>query len=128
MDIRLTLPEVLDARTRVLVAREFLGALVFLNRLLIQQKLVGPIYSSGVVYRHEPPGVEEFADALTCTQRGWGDCDDLAAWRVAELNEMGIAATLRFEAAPVRRRDWLVHCVVALPDGSREDPTKLVRG
>lgn len=129
MNITLTLPdELTEPRIRVAVAMRFLEALVYLNRILIRKKMVGPIYSSRVVYRLEPVGVEEFADALFCTQRGWGDCDDLAAWRVAELQEMGINATLHFDARPRGHSSWLVHCIVRLPDGRLEDPTKLVKG
>lgn len=49
------------------------------------------LYASGVRWKREPvpPAplvrVEGFDDPVTCLRRGWGDCDDLAPWRSAEL-------------------------------------------
>lgn len=43
------------------------------------------LYTSGVRYVPEPPGVEIFADIPHVLAAGGGDCDDLVAWRVAEL-------------------------------------------
>lgn len=61
------------------------------NLALLRQQRVTPLYRSGVRWRREPipPSpmirVEGFDDPLTCIARGWGDCDDLAPWRSAEL-------------------------------------------
>jgi hypothetical protein len=43
------------------------------------------LYESGVVYIPENEGEEVFADIPTVLSVGGGDCDDLVAWRVAEL-------------------------------------------
>jgi len=50
-----------------------------------------PLYASGVRFQPEPWAgkLEEFAHALKVLQRGWGDCDDLCAFRVAELRVFG---------------------------------------
>lgn len=124
-DIRLTLPDDLPAELRVAVARCYLGALVDFNRQLIADGFVRVgIYASGVRYEIEPPGSdEEFADALTCYRRGWGDCDDLAAWRCAELLEAGHHASL-FIGGKRRNGRYLMHCTVRLENGSIEDPSK----
>lgn len=93
MRIVVSIPEVLKDNPRVtaMVARGFLRGVIACNRLLIRARLVPPLYESGVRYQPEPWAgrFEEFADALTCYQRGWADCDDLSAWRCAEIQEAG---------------------------------------
>lgn len=80
-----------------------------------------PLYASGVVYRREPRsitarGPEDFATVPLMLRRGWGDCDDLAPWRAAELTLWGYPA----RATVVRvRNGW--HVVVTAPDGSTVD-------
>lgn len=57
-----------------------------------------PLYRSGVSYRREPRQVvrsEKFAGIGEVLEQGWGDCDDLAPWRAAELQMHGIAARPR---------------------------------
>lgn len=57
-----------------------------------------PLKDSHVEFRREPwagRGVEEFADIATVYRRGWGDCDDLTAIRVAEEHEKGRKADFR---------------------------------
>lgn len=123
----LTLPGDLPVQLRVALAREYLGALVRTDELLLAYKLVPPLYETRVRYRQEPEDseAEEFADALTCLRRGWGDCDDLAAWRCADLIRSGVSASLAFKAhARERGERRVVHCIVRLPDGSLEDPSR----
>ncbi len=45
------------------------------------------LYNSKVIYQREPPGKEEWCDIPTILEAGWGDCEDLAGWLVAELRE-----------------------------------------
>lgn len=42
-----------------------------------------------VRYQMEEPGDEHWADILAVLRQGWGDCEDLACWRAAELRESG---------------------------------------
>ena len=128
MNIILTLPDELSDRAKVRLARGYLKSQVDTNLALFEEGLLEtPLYESDVVYLREPPGTtEEFADALTALRRGWGDCDDLAAWRCAELRHQGVPATLSFRAR-YRPRGLLVHCVVRHPDGRREDPSKALK-
>lgn len=131
----LTCPSDLPVQLRVAAARDYLGGLVQANRMFLRERLVPPLYSTRTLYRQEPQrGEEEFADAVTVHRRGWGDCDDLAAWRCAELRNEGLDAVLLFRAHPQypgERR--LVHCLVRLPPtrayphGQEEDPAKLMR-
>ncbi len=49
--------------------------------------LIPPLYRSGVRYQEEPSDwkLEHFDTIPVLMGRGWGDCDDLAPWRAAEL-------------------------------------------
>ena len=103
---------------------------------------ISPLYVSGVRYKEDPPGHEDWRDVYGVIARGVGDCDQLTAWRVAELRVAGVAAepVLKWQWVP---RDvmvssgyparllpqdgvWLVHCLVRFPDGSTEDPSKIL--
>jgi len=84
------------------------------------------IYQSGVVYGREPVETrEEFATAPAVLRAGWGDCDDLAPWRSAELvARHGIAA--RPLVTVVRPGLWHVIVSIEGVDGRRliEDPSR----
>lgn len=53
--------------------------------------LIPPLYLSAVRYREEPKSweLEHFDTIPVVLKRGWGDCDDLAPWRAAELRATG---------------------------------------
>lgn len=80
---------------------------------------VPALYASGVRYQREP-GTEVWMGPRDVLRRGYGDCEDLAAWRAAELQRQGIQA----RAICYAPRPLLIHCVVQLPDGRREDPSR----
>lgn len=91
-----------DGKTLALLVQGFLRGVVACNRVTIRNakakgRPLPRLYASGVAYDREPwpKGVEEFADIVTILERGWGDCDDLCAWRVAELQETGEPADVR---------------------------------
>lgn len=91
-----------DGKTLALLTQGFLRGVVASNRVAIRAakrkgKPLPRLYESGVEYEREPwpEGVEEFADLVTILRRGWGDCDDLCAARVAELLEDGEQADCR---------------------------------
>lgn len=87
----------------------------------LRQKLPFPeLYSSGVVYREEdsPDGVEEFTLPWQTWERGWGDCDDLCIWRLADLYSAGEKAT-----CSVQFRGQQLHVQVRREGGSIEDPS-----
>ena len=50
------------------------------------------LYSSGVVYKRDPIGIEIWKDIPAILKDGSGDCEDLASWRVAELRSQGVEA------------------------------------
>jgi hypothetical protein len=84
------------------------------------------LYESGIVYRPEPQGEEWWesaADLLRVTHAQHGDCEDVAAYRTAELrfydNE---PARLRV----IRTPRGSFHCVVERADGTIEDPSAIL--
>lgn len=84
-----------------------------------------PLYLSGVRYAREPREVRgrvELWDSVPVVlAQGWGDCDDLAAWRAAELSLAGVyALPVLVEVAPASGR---YHVVVWRSDGAWEDPS-----
>lgn len=87
--------------------------------LLSRAKRVPGIYMSGVRYQREPRGREVWQTFDQIIRAGVGDCEDLAAWRAAELRMAGIPA----RAVAVRTGPKMFHAVVRYPDGRIEDPS-----
>lgn len=122
--------------------RAYLRALVTLDceliRLARDRGTPYPaLYSSGVRYQPEPrattTGVgsspEDFSPISVVVARRWGDCDDLAAWRCAELRCAGVAADVEVRETPLSREGARrYHIVVTLPNGSVEDPAARLAG
>lgn len=79
------------------------------------------LYDSGVVYRRER-GTERWQPATDLLRNMQGDCEDLAAYRAAELRMEGEPATV----AIVRTRRGSFHAVVRRGDGSIEDPSRIL--
>jgi hypothetical protein len=77
--------------------------------------------ASGVRWKPEPPGQEHFDHAGIVIGRKWGDCDDLAPYRAAELRvtgeDPGARAVVK-KSGPMR---W--HAIVQRSDGRFEDPS-----
>lgn len=94
-----------DPKIVALLARMHLDAVVAQNRTIIRRAKgrIPLLYKSGVRFRNEPwagrftldgeqvQGIEEFCHLGVLLARGWGDCAQLCAWRVAELIEQAIA-------------------------------------
>jgi hypothetical protein len=103
----------------------FLELSTRLNEELLRARDSTPsVYGSGVRYEIEPPGREDWDPADVLLRRGWGDCEDLAAWRAAELRDVGERAradTYVSRERPDGSRVW--HAVVVRSDGSVEDPS-----
>jgi hypothetical protein len=108
---------------------------------------IPPLYESGVRYKEDPPGEENWKDCLAVLKDGHGDCDRLVSWRVAELIAAGIPAEpiIKWQQVPkdvmiglghppdMVPEDGIsmVHVCVGFPgwqhDESRvEDPSKLL--
>ena len=86
------------------------------------------LYESGVRYQREPAERlrkegEEFAAIPIVYPRGWGDCDDLAPWRAAELRvRRGIPAY----AAARRTGPSMWHAIVTVNGREIDDPSRVL--
>jgi hypothetical protein len=85
------------------------------NENAMRQDAFPKLYSSGVIYATDPPGVVSLADAPTVLARGWGHCAHLSAYLCAELRLQGLGATIRLRW-PLARRNGkrLFHVQVRL--------------
>lgn len=101
------------------------------NVLIMQSRLkkarpVPFLYSSGVRYQAEPRGVEDWRDCLEVLNRMHADCEDLAAYRAAELRvRNGVFARARFKFwQDPQNLEQRYHCVVqyGLPMGGFSTP------
>lgn len=125
--INLGRPAILKkSRALGLTARPILESLVNANQFYLRHHNVPLLYQAGVRYKPEPRGThEEFASIPVVLERGWGDCDDLAPWRVAELREAGEKAKIRITWKR-NRNGKLFHVQVRRGDGRIEDPSAIL--
>jgi hypothetical protein len=116
------------SRYQAHLVRPFLHALTMANRVLLRTHHVPKIYEAGVRWQNEPAdgSPEEFASCFVVISRGWGDCDDLAPWRCAELREAGENARIRITWRKKRSGMRVYHVLVRRGDGSIEDPSALL--
>lgn len=106
-----------------------LAALTAWDEYLLASRPFPSLYRAGVRYMPEDydgPNPEDWLDALEVLKRGGGDCEDLAAWRVAELRRAGElgARTVFVEFPDARGR--LFHVLVERAGGSLEDPSRIL--
>ncbi len=84
---------------------------------LFAEGLLPGLFESGIVFQFDPDhgsGVENFVHPALVYQRGWGDCDQLCWYRVAELRSKGIKATVTISDY---HDDGGAHAQVRLPMG-----------
>lgn len=104
-----------------------LRALVAQNLLwLMTHPRTPPLYRADVWYEREPPGREEWQTIPATLARGSGDCEDLASWRVAELQARGEPARIITKTAHLMMGGKLVHVLVKRGDGTIEDPSAIL--
>lgn len=101
------------------VVQGVLAGLVEANYQEMKLRPLPALYASGVRYARES-GREQWQTAEETYQLKRGDCEDLAAWRAAELRIMG---EMRARAVCYAPRPGLIHCVVRRADGRIEDPS-----
>lgn len=82
-----------------------------------------PLYMAGVRYEREQ-GTERWLLPSQVAACGVGDCEDLAAWRAAELRCSGEDPTARAIVVRSGPRTW--HAVVERGDGGIEDPSRVL--
>jgi hypothetical protein len=71
-------------------------------------------------------GGEIFREIPRIILNGGGDCDNVAAWRCAELRELGINACPYITWRTRSDGGMTYHVIVRWPDGSSEDPSLLL--
>jgi hypothetical protein len=82
------------------------------------------IYRSGVVYREEPSGMEDWQDIPTCLRLGKADCDDVSPWRAAEIQvRERTPAEPYFASAKRKGGGMLYHILVNAKGRPPEDPS-----
>jgi len=84
------------------------------------------LYESGIVYRREPRGREWWesaADAHNIANQRSGDCEDLAAYRAAELRVYDDDHAI-VRVVPTKRGSF--HAIVEREDGTLEDPSRVL--
>lgn len=99
---------------------ELLDGMVRISVSQLRRGLCPPLYDAGVRYTREPRGREQWQTALETYRLREGDCEDLSIWRAAEHRLIGVEA----KAVIIDIRPGLKHCVVKLPGGNFEDPSK----
>jgi hypothetical protein len=92
-----------------------------------------PLYKAGVIYKPEKRRVasnghvveygEDWQTIPYVIFNGYGDCEDLGAYRSAELRAKGILATPDIAIRQLPDGAWRAHVRVRHPDGSIEDPS-----
>jgi hypothetical protein len=113
-----------DHATRSAILVALVEALVAANRALLRSLPVPRLFESGVRYQAEGPSTDDWQDIATTLERGNGDCEDLAAWWIAELREAGeLAAAPLIHWYPSGDRTWY-HVLVRRADGTVDDPSR----
>lgn len=99
-----------------------LEGLVRLNAVLLARSQLPPLYRAGVRYRRERR-TENWKNCEQIFAAGYGDCEDLCAWRAAELRMAGeIEAQVIVEKSGPR----LWHVLVRRASGDIEDPSAIL--
>ncbi len=103
-------------------------ALIATNMAYLRERSDIPrLYASGVHYREEESGHDDWQDIPETLARRRGDCEDLACWRIAELRIRDGEHALPFLKRVERAHHVLYHVAVRRMDGSLEDPSRLLR-
>lgn len=91
---------------------------------------VPPLYRTGVRYKRQEDGQEDWHDVPTAIRAGVTDCKVLAAWRCAELRLSGIHARPYLVRQPRTGKNgrpvYFYHIQVLWPNGYAEDPSRVL--
>lgn len=99
------------------VLEAFLEGMTALNTALIRDHDLPSVYDVAR-YKREPRGREQWFHAVDIGRKGTGDCEDLAAYRAAELR---VRESEPARVAVIRTGKRTLHAVVERADGSTED-------
>ncbi len=116
------------SRALGIALRTILEGVAQADLLYLTHHHVPLLYESGVRYKEEPKqqGFEEFAPLHVVYQRGFGDCDDLAPIRVAELRKRGEKASIRVQWKK-QPSGKLYHIIVRRSQQTPVDPAYMIR-
>lgn len=133
LGIAVTGSDALLRRLAVTVRQEpktYLGLVECLSRLdewSLRKWSFPPLYQSGIVYEAETDGAEVWQTTPALYLRGRGDCEDLAAHRVAEHRVGGERARVNMVlSGRTSFGGRLFHFNVLLPSGRIEDPSRVL--
>lgn len=92
---------------------------------------IPPLYDSGVVFKvsRDEDGEESddlWQDIFTVYAQKSGVCENLVAWRIAELRKRGIDANIHITQYMLPNGDQKFHIRVIWPNGFIEDPSKIL--
>jgi hypothetical protein len=121
MRIRVTVPE---EHVSPEVIDPVLEAVTRLNQVMIENgdtPTASALIEDGAEWRPEPPGDEMFDHGGTIAERGWGDCDDWAPLRAAELRNSGEDPGATAKVIPSGPNTY--HAIVEKSDGTIDDPS-----
>jgi hypothetical protein len=143
MRFGIQIPDALDPRASATIARGLAHWVVTTNAALMRAAeqrgaRVPMLYDSNIQWRMQ-------ANAAGCGQhwalwpeiakRGWGDCKDLCAWRVAELRhtgaDPGATVLVYWRRLPGEKKARMYHAEVrrtnaCADSGYREDPSRFL--
>jgi len=91
-----------------------------INQMVMARQGLPPLLDSGIRYRREPVGQEQWICGDLLDERGFGDCEDLSMRLAAELRK-GENARAVWRRIPEKN---LFHIVVERGDGSIVDISK----
>lgn len=105
--------------------RAVLNAIAYAWAPELRARPLPPLYGSGIRYQLEPNlgQYEDFKSPYETFESGWGDCDDLVIYRVAELVANGERAMVQSMRLRGTSR---FHVRVRRASGAEEDPSELV--
>jgi hypothetical protein len=110
-----------EIRLTIAEAVQVLRGLVLASRKQLRASPRAKLYEAGIRYRRER-NRERWKTSDELYADGFGDCEDLAITRVAELAEDGIGA--RVVIVPTRPGRY--HAIVEYEDGTQEDPSRIL--
>jgi hypothetical protein len=119
--------DTLSDEARIVALVHLLEGLSAVNEAWLREHPEAPwLYQSGVRYEEEPPGQDDWQDIPETLALRWGDCEDLACWRIAELRTRGLEYARPHVKQTVFGRRMVYHVAVRRADGRLEDPSRIL--
>lgn len=85
------------------------------------------LLSGSIVYKREPPDSDNWQDGARTLELRSGDCEDLVAWRIAELHVSGEDPAAAPHLSDILEDGITIfHVRVRRGDGRIEDPSRVL--